>query len=162
MLTVKSIAMARSNAERAGVLPLVEFNTLAVKECRPSASKGLLVCNPPYGERLGDATQLVPVYQQLGVTLHEHYQGWQAAVLTSNPMLAKAIGLRAGKQYTLYNGALECKLYCFDINAENELKGTMSSTLSANAQMLLNRLEKNYQSFAKMGEKKSYFLLPSL
>ena len=145
----KSIIMAHANAEHAGVLPLVEFNTLAVKDCKPKVSKGLLVCNPPYGERLGDTTQLVPIYQQLGLTLHAQYQGWHAAVLTSNPMLAKAMGLRASKQYTLFNGALECKLYCLDITAENELKGVMNNTLSSNAQMLLNRLEKNYSHLKK-------------
>lgn len=149
----KAISIARSNAERAGVLPLVEFDTLGVKESRPLVEVGLLVCNPPYGERLGDTTALVPVYQQLGVALHDHYQGWQAAVLTSNPVLAKAIGLRAGKQYTLHNGPIECKLYCLAISAENELKGTMSSPLSPNAQMLLNRLEKNYQHLRKWAKK---------
>lgn len=149
----KAISLARSNAGHAGVLPLVEFNILAVNDSRPLANKGLVVCNPPYGERLGDTTQLVPVYQQLGSTLHSYYRGWKAAVLTSNPVLAKAIGLRAGKQYTLYNGPLECKLYCLDISAENELKGTMTSTLSPNAQMLFNRLEKNRNHLQKWAKK---------
>jgi 23S rRNA (guanine2445-N2)-methyltransferase / 23S rRNA (guanine2069-N7)-methyltransferase len=152
-LDSKVIAIAHSNAEQAGVLPLVRFEALPVSESKPLESKGLLVCNPPYGERLGDTTQLIPIYQQLGTSLHNHYQGWKAAVLTSNPVLAKAIGLRAGKQYTLYNGPLECKLYCLDISTENELKGTMNSTLSANAQMLLNRLEKNHSHLQKWARK---------
>lgn len=145
----KSIAMAQANAELAGVLPLVEFKSQPVSESQSQANPGLLICNPPYGERLSDATQLVPVYQQLGRILHQHYQGWQAAVLTSNPMLAKAIGLRASKQYTLFNGAIECKLYCFDISDKNELKGSMGTSLSSNAQMLMNRLEKNYAHLRK-------------
>lgn len=149
----RAISLARANAERAGVLPLVDFNIVAVKDSQPLVQKGLVVCNPPYGERLGETTQLVPVYQQLGSTLHRYYQGWKAAVLTSNPVLAKAIGLRAGKQYTLFNGPLECKLYCLDISAENELKGTMSSTLSPNAQMLFNRLEKNRSHLQKWAKK---------
>lgn len=143
------IAMARSNAQTAGVAPLVEFSALDVKEIKPASPNGLLVCNPPYGERLGDATTLVPLYQLLGKTLNTHYQGWKAAVLTSNPMLAKAIGLRSNKQYALYNGALECKLYCFDITSTNELKGATSGSLSANAQMLYNRLEKNHAHLKK-------------
>ena len=147
------IAIARSNAERAGVLPLVAFDTLTVKESKPLADKGLLVCNPPYGERLGDTTQLVPVYQELGIALHGHFQGWKAAVLTSNPVLAKAMGLRAEKQYTLFNGPLECKLYCLDVSAENELKGQMGSTLSSNAQMLHNRLQKNHSHLQKWAKK---------
>lgn len=149
----KAIELARANAERAGVAPLVEFKTLSMHAIQAAVNKGLLVCNPPYGERLGDTTQLVPVYQQLGKALHEHYQGWKAAVITSSPVLAKAIGLRSNKQYTLYNGALECKLYCFDVVANNELKGAMDSTVSEHAQMLLNRLEKNYRHLHKWAQK---------
>lgn len=149
----KAIAIAHSNAEAAGVLPMVEFKVSAINECQASVPQGLVICNPPYGERLGETTQLVPVYQQLGTTLHRYYQGWNAAVLTSNPVLAKALGLRASKQYALYNGQLECKLYCFNITAENELKGTESSTLTPNAQMLLNRLEKNRNHLQKWARK---------
>lgn len=149
----KAIELARANAERAGVAPLVEFTMSAMGHIKAPVEKGLLACNPPYGERLGDTTQLVPVYQQLGKALHEHYQGWKAAVITSSPILAKAIGLRSNKQYTLYNGALECKLYCFDISGTNELKGAMSTTLSENAQMLFNRLEKNYKHLHKWAQK---------
>ncbi|WP_040534160.1 bifunctional 23S rRNA (guanine(2069)-N(7))-methyltransferase RlmK/23S rRNA (guanine(2445)-N(2))-methyltransferase RlmL [Legionella drancourtii] len=149
----KAIAIARANAQRAGIAPLVEFKTLAMQEIQATATKGLLVCNPPYGERLGDTSQLVPVYQQLGKALHEHYQGWKAAVITSNPILAKAMGLRSNKQYTLYNGALECKLYCFELSAGNALKGAMDAPLSENAHMLLNRLEKNYRHLHKWAQK---------
>ncbi|MFW2532478.1 MULTISPECIES: bifunctional 23S rRNA (guanine(2069)-N(7))-methyltransferase RlmK/23S rRNA (guanine(2445)-N(2))-methyltransferase RlmL [unclassified Legionella] len=143
------ITAAKANAERAGVLPLVEFAVQAVKDCQPSDAQGLLICNPPYGERLGEATHLVPLYQQLGTTIHTHYQGWQAAVLTSNPMLAKALGLRASKQYTLFNGALECKLYCFVLDAKNQLKSSEDGSLSSGAQMLANRLAKNFQHLQK-------------
>lgn len=143
------INLALANAERAGVLPLVEFTVQAVHDCQSSADKGLLVCNPPFGERLGDTTQLIPVYHQLGNTIHTHFQGWQAAVLTSNPILAKAIGLRAGKQYTLFNGSLECKLYCLSVSADNQLKGSSEGTMSPGAQMLANRLQKNYQHLQK-------------
>lgn len=144
-----AVAMAKINAEKAGVSRLVDFVCSTVQEVQLEGEKGLIACNPPYGERLSDTNQLIPVYKQLGLSLHQHFQGWQAAVLTSNPLLAKAIGLRANKQYTLFNGALECKLYCFDISPQNELKGTQASSLSPNAQMLCNRLEKNYQHLRK-------------
>lgn len=149
----KAIALARANAEHAGVLPLVKFDVLGLQANKPHVAKGLLVCNPPYGERLGATTELVPIYQKLGAVLHSNYQGWHAAVITSNPVLAKAIGLRSDKQYTLYNGALECKLYCFTLSAANELKGTGQSSLSSHAQMLLNRLEKNHKHLQKWAKK---------
>lgn len=145
----KLISLAISNAQKAGVGPLVEFKHQEVKDSKATSEHGLVVCNPPYGERLGDLSSLMPVYQQLGVALNTHYQGWKAAVITSSPLLAKAIGLRSNKQYTLFNGAIECKLYCFDISATNELKGSKSSSFSENAQMLLNRLSKNYSHLKK-------------
>ncbi|KTD53534.1 methyltransferase [Legionella santicrucis] len=149
----KMIAAARANAERAGVAPLVHFKVQTLSEINPTTKTGIVVCNPPYGERLSDVSHLVPLYQQFGKILHERYQGWQAGVLTSNPILAKALGLRAHKQYTLYNGALECKLYYLNINAANELKGAMGKVVSEHAQMLLNRLEKNYRHLQKWARK---------
>ncbi|MGQ3889612.1 bifunctional 23S rRNA (guanine(2069)-N(7))-methyltransferase RlmK/23S rRNA (guanine(2445)-N(2))-methyltransferase RlmL [Legionella sp. CNM-1927-20] len=146
----KLIMHAKANAERAGVLPLVSFTEQAIKDCRAESAHGLLICNPPYGERLADATQLIPLYQQIGTTAYSAFQGWQMAFLTSNPMLAKAVGLRATKQYTFFNGPLECKLYCLSLNTENRLKNnTNVDTLSGGAQMLGNRLQKNYQHLKK-------------
>ena len=148
------IKIAQANAQLAGVSPLVEFRTAAIDQPIPLGPKGLLVCNPPYGERLGETTELIPLYQQLGQALHSHYQGWQAAVLTSNPILAKAIGLRAGKQYTLFNGPIECKLYCFTVSSTNNLKTAHEGHLSAQAQMLFNRLQKNQSHLQKWAKKK--------
>ncbi|KTD61257.1 bifunctional 23S rRNA (guanine(2069)-N(7))-methyltransferase RlmK/23S rRNA (guanine(2445)-N(2))-methyltransferase RlmL [Legionella spiritensis] len=149
----KMIALAHTNAEQAGVLPLVAFDNLAVGDNRPASGKGLVICNPPYGERMGEATQLIPLYQQLGHTLHAHFQGWEAAILTANPMLAKALGLRSDKQYTLYNGPLECKLYYLTLSEDNRLKGTTGGSLSQGAQMFANRLKKNQQHLQKWAKR---------
>lgn len=146
------IVLAKANAERAGVLHLVEFEHLPLGDCKATVEKGLLICNPPYGERLGDTSQLIPLYQQLGGVLHAHYQGWQAAFLTSNPLLAKATGLRAGKQYTLFNGAIECKLYCIALT-NNQLRSQAVTQLSAGAEMFVNRLQKNYSHLQKWAKK---------
>lgn len=149
---VRSIAMAKENAERAGVSHLTVFEQRTVSDCQASAAKGLLICNPPYGERLSEAAHLVPIYQQLGQILHARYQGWQAAFLTSNSMLAKATGLRSEKQYALLNGALECKLYC--LNTENnQLKNNLSGALSPGAQMFSNRLKKNLNHLQKWAKR---------
>lgn len=153
-MDARLIAIARTNAEHAGVLPMVEFAQEDMKDCRAIAEQGLLVCNPPYGERLGNAKELIPLYQQFGATAHAHFQGWHAAFLTSNPMLAKAVGLRSTKQYTLYNGALECKLYCMTIDADNKLKNNSSEeSFSAGAKMLANRLKKNQQHLQKWAKR---------
>ena len=152
-LDAEMIAVAEANAMRAGVSHWIEFSCLPLEECTPRSEKGLLISNPPYGERLSDPTQLIPLYQQLGHVLHTHYQGWHAAILTSNAMLAKTIGLRATKQYTLYNGALECKLYCLALDAENQLRSFEPGRLSAAAQMFANRLQKNYSHLRKWAKR---------
>lgn len=149
----KLIRMAQANAEKAGVARLVEFEQQALQDARPVAPKGLLLCNPPYGERMGETTQLIPLYQQLGATCHKYFQGWEAAFLTTNPLLAKAVGLRSSKQYTLFNGPLECKLYCLTISACNQLKNNDKESLSSGAQMLANRLQKNAQHLQKWAKK---------
>lgn len=149
------IDMARANADRAGVASLVEFTTLPMNCCEPHAPKGLLIGNPPYGERLGDVTPLMPMYQQLGTVLNQHYQGWHAAILTSSTLLAKAIGLRSQKQYTVFNGAIECKLYCITLNQENRLKTMQAGAFAPGAEMLLNRLQKNYHHLKKWAKRNS-------
>lgn len=146
------ITIARANAERAGVSRLVDFALLPLVECKAIANKGLLIGNPPYGERLSDATALLPLYQQLGTVLHTGYQHWHAAFITSNPLLAKATGLRASKQYTIYNGAMECKLYCVTLE-NNQLRNSMTMKLSESAQMFANRLQKNYSHLQKWARK---------
>lgn len=146
----KLVSIALANAEKAGVLPMVEFTHTDLKNCRPTKPLGLIACNPPYGERLGNANQLIPLYQELGSTAFTHFQGWQLCLLTANPMLAKAVGLRAEKQYTLFNGALECKLYNISLNEDNKLKNNASlESLSASAKMFANRLKKNLQHLQK-------------
>lgn len=145
----KAIKHAESNAAKAGVTKLVEFSTVPLHEKQTPPAKGLLICNPPYGERLGDATTLIPVYQKLGQIMHTRFQGWHAAVLTNNSLLAKAIGLRSNKQYTLFNGALECKLYCIRLDNANRLSHATPDQLSSNAQMFANRLQKNLSHLKK-------------
>ncbi len=113
-----------------------------------------MVCNPPYGERLGDESSLILLYQELGHILYQHYQGWQSAILTKSPLLAKSTGLRASKQYTLYNGAMECKLYLVSLDANQVHKDREhDSPLSEGAEMFKNRLLKNKKHLQKWAER---------
>mgnify|MGYP003352147534 CR=1 FL=1 len=80
-----------------------------------SAQAGIVVMNPPYGERLGDDAELAAFYPKLGDALKQRYTGWTAYILTADLRLPKLIGLKASKRTPLYNGALECRLYEFRI-----------------------------------------------
>lgn len=146
---------AKQNAERAGVQKLITWKHLDMSDSTPLAKQGLLICNPPYGERLEEIKTLIPLYQKLGAVLYQNYRGWEAAVLTSEVMLAKAIGLRSHQQHTFFNGAIECKLYHFSLNASNRLKGEDTGGLSESAQMFANRLQKNWAHLKKWAKLKN-------
>ncbi|MBR0674282.1 THUMP domain-containing class I SAM-dependent RNA methyltransferase [Neoroseomonas soli] len=89
-----AIAMSRANAERAGVSDITEFRQCAISEARPpEGPPGLLIVNPPYGTRMGEAKSLIPLYQALGRTLTTHFKGWRIGLVTADPKLAHATGL---------------------------------------------------------------------
>ncbi len=106
----RAVDIARANARRAGLAEHLRFMACDLGDIHPPAAHGLLVANPPYGERLGEAARLTPLYARLGQVLRERFGGWQAAVFTANPEAARGLGLPAERQLTLYNGALACRL----------------------------------------------------
>lgn len=146
------IHYAKENAARAGVSDDIQWEVKDLSEVRPIAEEGLVVMNPPYGERLGEEDALIPLYQSIGRCLHTYFKGWSATILTSKPVLAKALGLRSHKQYSLYNGSLLCKLYCFDLNQNNTL-GRTAVPISEGAQMFMNRLKKNSEHLEKWAKR---------
>ena len=113
---------------------------------------GLVICNPPYGERMDAEQGIVPLYRLLGDKLKSEFPGWHASVITSDERLARALGLHAEKKYRLYNGALECVLLNFDLTPRSETPH-VPKPLSAGAQMLKNRIEKNFRHLRKRAER---------
>ena len=82
-----------------------------VLDGRPPARAGILVTNPPYGERLADPEALAAFYPKLGDALKQRFCGWTAYLLSADRRLPRLIHLQASKRTPLYNGALECRLY---------------------------------------------------
>ncbi len=115
------IHIARKNLQRAGLDGLVRFEKKDVRaSCPPQSSKekGLVVVNPPYGERLGAGKDLKLLYRSLGEALKTRYRGWDAAVFTGQPELGKEMGLKAHKKHILFNGPIRCELLHFHIRGE--------------------------------------------
>ena len=117
---------------------------------KATADNGLLITNPPYGDRMGEEEQLVPLYQKLGTVLQKNFVQWRAAVYTGNLDLARELDLSPTKQYSLFNGSIPCKLLVFDNMqskseqiAERLSKPAPVQPLSEEAKMLFNRLQKN-------------------
>lgn len=113
-----AVHAAQSHITRAGLIWHIHVERRDIADAAPADSwpPGLLICNPPYGERLGDEVETAALYQRFGDTLKARFQGWQAAMIVSNPELGFRLGIRSQKPVTFFNGALECKLLRMDIN----------------------------------------------
>ena len=149
-----AIRSARDNLKRAGLGNLVAVERRELSACAPEeAQTGLVVANPPYGERLGEAGDMPALYAELGAQLKKCFPGWHAAVFTGNPELGKVMGLRAIKMHTLYNGAIECKLLHFEITPENIVGERVTKPFEirpgSSAEMFANRLRKDLQHFGR-------------
>ena len=89
-----AVAMSRANAERAGVADYTEFRQCTVSDMLvPPGPPGLVIVNPPYGNRIGDKTKLAALYRALGQTLLSRFAGWRVGLVASEPTLAYATGL---------------------------------------------------------------------
>ena len=151
-----ALAAARANAMRAGIPALITLTGAGLAQlARPEGlgvePPGLVITNPPYGERLGDLPELVGLYAQLGERVRAAFPGWRLAVFTANPDLGHRIGLRAQKQYALRNGPLEAKLLLMEVTeADGPASGEGTAPRrSEGAQMFANRLEKNRKRLKK-------------
>jgi putative N6-adenine-specific DNA methylase len=89
-----AVRMSRANAEKAGVSEHITFENMSANDIvRPDGPPGLIICNPPYGGRIGNAKLLYGLYGTLGETLKDRFSGWRVGVVTSEAGLAKATGL---------------------------------------------------------------------
>ncbi|MDQ7053877.1 MAG: THUMP domain-containing protein [candidate division KSB1 bacterium] len=114
-LQPRVLEIARANARRAGVLQDIRFEQRPLTEARPVGDHGILICNPPYGERLGVEKSLAELYKSIGDLLKQHFKGYTGFVFTGNLNLAKRIGLKPRRRHILYNGPIECRLLEFPI-----------------------------------------------
>ncbi len=105
-----AVDAARENVAAAGLEGVVRIERCPLDELQPPAPHGALVCNLPYGVRLGDEASLAPLYEQLGGILKHRFGGWSAHLLTASAALAKRIGLRTDTRTPVWNGDLECRL----------------------------------------------------
>ncbi len=108
-----SVSMAINNARAAGIGHLLRFDKRDVRDFQPPEAPGILLCNPPYGERIGEEKNLFGLYRLLGEIFTQRCRGWRAYVFTGNPRLAAAIGLHPAAETPLYNGKIPCRLLKF-------------------------------------------------
>jgi 23S rRNA (guanine2445-N2)-methyltransferase / 23S rRNA (guanine2069-N7)-methyltransferase len=150
----RAVAFARRNLERAGLAGRVRLEVRALADAEPpAATPGLLVCNPPYGERLGDEQTLRPLYTSLGDLLKRRFAGWRAFVLSGGPELTRYLGLRASHQWSVWNGPIACRLLEYPISdGAREVPpeaASESPSSGGGAPAFANRLRKNVRHLGR-------------
>jgi len=107
-----ALALARTHALEAGVEDVIHFQRLPVAEVRSRFKYGHMIANPPYGERLGDVTEIEGLYLELGETFNR-LENWSLHMLTTHQFPERLIGRRWDKSRKLYTGRLECHYFQF-------------------------------------------------
>ena len=169
-----SLDIAEEAIANAGYSDSIEIKQMTVEQGRRWGDwqPWLVICNPPYGERLGELDEVQDLYQDLGAYLKAEFDGWQAAVLTCNAELGMYLGIKAKRSHDFANGPLECKLLRFDITqtAHREPAIKMGSDLAEQVQrtfpdlsssegavMFANRVKKNLRSLRKWANREKVY-----
>ncbi|WP_429884570.1 bifunctional 23S rRNA (guanine(2069)-N(7))-methyltransferase RlmK/23S rRNA (guanine(2445)-N(2))-methyltransferase RlmL [Geoalkalibacter halelectricus] len=164
-----AVAAAQANVARAGlaatlVIDRADFASWLPRVRSEVGDQGLIVTNPPYGERLGDVTRLAAVYAALGNGCRRHFGGWRLSVLTGNPDLAGHLGLRAKRSHSLRNGPIRAKLLHYDLRSGTDDGAQPDASagsrpvgdlkpLDGAAEMFANRLRKNFKAVCRWAER---------
>jgi len=145
---------AQKNAQNAGVAHLIQWkqgDVAALKNPSPD-EVGTVICNPPYGERLGTTPALIALYSVFGQRLKNEFGGWNASIFSSESTLLDCLRMRSHRQFKAKNGPLDCVQKNYQISerkesaAENPLEFERTSTVAVD---FANRLQKNIKKIEK-------------
>lgn len=150
----RALERAGANLAGAGLAGHVTFEQRSVADLDSPwpRQSGLVVANPPYGERLGSRDALARVYADLGERLRHGFVGWRAVLLEGSAELASHLQLGAGSSRRLDNGPLACRLVRYQVTAAGEHERHMRSAPSGvdtHAHMFANRLRKNLRNLGR-------------
>jgi 23S rRNA G2445 N2-methylase RlmL len=110
----EAVDAARKNAKAAGVEDFIEFSVCDFRDS-PLPGSGIIVMNPPYGERMGDVAALEETYKSIGDFLKQKCKGYAGYLFTGNPSLAKKVGLKPKRKTTFFNSGIECALLEYEL-----------------------------------------------
>lgn len=113
-LAAGMIAVAEKNIKSAHLNKEIQLEQVPMQEFTPPEGAGIMVCNPPYGERI-KTRDIVELYRDMGDTLKRSYAGYSAWIISSDIIALKQIGLFPSRKIELYNGPLECRFENFEI-----------------------------------------------
>ena len=102
--------LTKRNAKKAGVEGLITVTAGDAREFNPGIPGGLLICNPPYGERMSEAKACQVLYADMGRAFNK-LDGWRVGVITSHEEFERFYGRRADNKRKMYNGMIKCDFY---------------------------------------------------
>ncbi len=106
-----AVRASRRNLQQAGFGNVVQVDRSDLLDLDAPASAGIMLTNPPYGERIGEQEELAAFYPELGSVLKRRWAGWQCFFFTADLRLPKLVGLKPSRKTPLFNGPLECRLF---------------------------------------------------
>lgn len=109
------IEQASTNITACSLDKEIVLNQVQLETIEAPTDEGIIICNPPYGRRIGNSQQLGALYKLLGDVLKQRFKGWNAYILTGNKELSKQIGLRTSRRIPVYNGPLPCTLLEYEL-----------------------------------------------
>jgi putative N6-adenine-specific DNA methylase len=115
----RSIQSVSTNLRELKLHDKIQLKQIALKDLSMAElgiKPGVVILNPPYGERLGNFDEALEVYKRLGEVLKSKFSGWKAFVLSPDPQLSKAIGMRSFYKTTVDNGGIDCAFLGYEIN----------------------------------------------
>ena len=119
----RAVRATRRNLQEAGFGSMVTVDCADVLEVQPLTEHGIMVANPPYGERIGEQEELAAFYPQLGTALKRYWAGWNCFFFTADLRLPKLVGLKPSRKTPLFNGPLECRLFEIRMVSGSNRKG---------------------------------------
>lgn len=153
----KAVAASRKNINKAGLGDKIQVKMGNIANLRKPVEEGVLVCNPPYGERLAERQEVASLYKAMGRVFTREFSGWDLGVFVSNSELVDNFGLKWQERIELFNGSISCKLLVGSIPRELD-KGPFTwqinnDEVAEEGRGLANRLRKNGRQLLKWAKK---------
>jgi len=161
-----AVRASLENIKRAGLTGRIHLEKKDLEDFviteKMKSSAGLIITNPPYGQRIGDKASLYTLYRQLGdLARKQEFSGWNMSVISDDEGLLRSVGLKASRKNKIMNGPISCFLYHYELFGGREMasgkshpeketvKETAPEALSMEAEQFLNRLRKNRKNLRK-------------
>ena len=105
----KVFEQASVNISLAGLENYIELINNDFLALQLSCTPGIIICNPPYGKKLGDENELIVLYEQMGIFLKNNFSGWEFWLLSGNPKLTKYLKMKSSFKIPVSNGGIDCR-----------------------------------------------------